>query len=138
MNELFFQIGSSAVLPAWLLLLCFPRYKHNKILIWLMIMLLAVGYVALMVASGASFDAKSFNSIGGIQALFANETVLTAGWLHYLAFDLWIGAAIVETGLRLQLPRWKFTLPLPFTFLFGPAGWLLFQLLKSNKNELHI
>lgn len=138
MNDLLFQIGSNLVLPAWVLLIFFPHFKHNHLLLWVVVALLSAAYLLLMFTSGASFNAATFNSIAGIRSLFANEAVLTAGWLHYLAFDLWIGKEIVSTGKRLQMARWKYTLPLPLTFLFGPAGWLVFQLLKCNKNEVPV
>jgi hypothetical protein len=45
-----------------------------------------------------------------------------AGWIHYLAFDLFIGAWIVEDALSRGVPAWLSIGVLPFTFMFGPHG----------------
>ena len=38
-----------------------------------------------------------FGSLDDVQLLFTSPWVALAGWLHYLAFDLWIGARIART-----------------------------------------
>ena len=68
----------------------------------------------------------SFSSIGGVRALFGNDFALVAGWLHYLAFDLFVGAWIVRRGIKERLNPILLLLCLPVTFLFGPAGLLLY------------
>ena len=61
--------------------------------------LLSVGYVALV---GASFAGApgDFASLDGVGRLFSDRAVLCAGWLHYLAFDLIVGAQIARIGRR--------------------------------------
>ena len=56
--------------------------------------------------------------------------MLLAGWIHYLAFDLLVGAHIVRQGRVLGLSPWLVLPCLPLTFLFGPAGFLLFLSLR--------
>jgi len=80
-----------------------------------------------------SFDPASFSSLSQVKALFQDDAMLTAGWIHYLAFDLFIGSIIVQKGLALKIPRWQYTVCLPFTFMFGPIGLLLFYLFKALK-----
>jgi hypothetical protein len=47
-----------------------------------------------------------------------------AGWLHFLAFDLFVGAWIVCDARMRGLP-FLLALPcLPFAFLFGPVGFV--------------
>jgi hypothetical protein len=56
---------------------------------------------------------------------------LLAGWIHYLAFDLFVGSWLVrDAHLRGIAHGW--VLPLLFlTFLFGPAGLLSYLGLRA-------
>lgn len=96
--------------------------------------LLAVAYVVLLVAhwGGARGD---FSSLSGVAALFRNPAVLTAGWLHYLAFDLLVGVMIAGQFLDERMPRILLLPVLPLTFFFGPAGWLLFQAIRFVRRD---
>src|SRR6267143_2127477 len=67
-----------------------------------------------------------FGSIEQVRALFSVDAALSAGWLHYLAFDLFVGSWIVEDGLARGINRFLLIPCLALTFLFGPAGLLLF------------
>ena len=76
--------------------------------------------------------------IGHLQAAHARSRavdrivwLLTAGWLHYLAFDLFVGSWISEQAAALALPHWLLLPPLALTFLFGPAGLLVFFGLRT-------
>ena len=66
-----------------------------------------------------------FGSLSQVHDLFQNPWLLLAGWVHYLAFDLLVGAW--ECADAEQRPISHF-LVIPFlllTFLFGPIGFLL-------------
>lgn len=91
--------------------------------------LLALAYAGLIVLFWAGSDG-GFDSLGEVARLFANPWLLLAGWLHYLAFDLAIGAIIARRTFDEGLPRLVLILILPLTFLFGPVGWLAFEALR--------
>jgi len=83
-----------------------------------------------------AFPAPSggFGSFTDIRELFAQADALMAGWVHFLAFDLLVGAWICRQGRRDGMP-FPLILPcLPVTFLFGPAGFLLFHLIRAARN----
>ena len=88
--------------------------------------LLATAYVVLLVAHWGGLRGD-FSTLGGVEALFRQPAAALAGWLHYLAFDLLVGTAIAQRFLADRLPRVLLLPVLPLTFVFGPAGWLLFQ-----------
>lgn len=92
--------------------------------------ILAAAYVLLLWQGRAAFDQGGFGSIAEVRALFADDSALAAGWLHYLAFDLFIGAWIARDGTRRDVPALLILLCLPLTFLFGPAGLLLYLALR--------
>lgn len=74
-----------------------------------------------------------FGTLAQVMALFTNKWVTLGGWVHYLAFDLFVGAWIVEQGQKQGLALWRVLPALPLTFLFGPAGLLLFTALRGRR-----
>jgi hypothetical protein len=72
-----------------------------------------------------------FGSIVAVRTLFANDSALTAGWLHYLAFDLFVGTWIVRQGTLERLHPLLLLLCLPVTFMLGPVGFLLYLIIRS-------
>jgi hypothetical protein len=88
--------------------------------------LLAVAYLMLVIGGREAFTAGGYSSLAAVRVLFANDAMLTAGWLHYLAFDLFVGAWIVREARDFGIPGWLILPHLLFTFLFGPLGLLLF------------
>jgi hypothetical protein len=119
-----FRIANLVALPGWLLLALAPALGRHEALARriagrLLPLLFATAYVALV---AAYWGPGGFGSLQQVQQLFAQPALLLAGWLHYLAFDLFVGAWIAE---RAQLQRWPHALRLvllALTFLFGPAG----------------
>lgn len=91
--------------------------------------LIAVAY-ALLIPAGLNAPGGGFGSIAEVRALFMNDSALAAGWLHYLAFDLFVGTWIAREGLAASVPRLLLLPCLVLTFLFGPVGFLLFLLLR--------
>ena len=53
--------------------------------------------------------------------------------MHYLAFDLLVGAWEVRTARREGIPHLLGAPRLAPTFLFGPAGFLLFLGLRAAR-----
>lgn len=92
--------------------------------------LLAAAYGLLVWTGFAEAQGGGFGSIAEVRALFASDSALTAGWLHYLAFDLFVGSWIVADGLERRVPAMLILPCLPLTFLFGPLGLLLFLMLR--------
>jgi Domain of unknown function (DUF4281) len=93
--------------------------------------LLSVGYTALILVfwSGAP---GGFDSLANVMALFTDPGVALAGWVHYLAFDLFVGAWITRAARAEGIPHLLILPCLALTFLFGPAGFLLFTALRAS------
>ena len=72
-----------------------------------------------------------FGSVIAVRTLFANDSALTAGWLHYLAFDLFVGTWIVRQGTREGLHPLLLLVWLPVTFMLGPLGFLLYLIMRA-------
>jgi hypothetical protein len=119
------------VLPGWLLLVFVPRWKWTARLIAgvLIPLLLALLYLYLVVAHFGQADG-GFGSLAAVSQLFRNPYALLAGWVHYLAFDLFIGSWEVRDARRLGIHHLLVVPCLVLTFLFGPIGLLLYFALR--------
>ncbi len=61
-----------------------------------------------------------FDSLANVKRLFASEHAILAGWVHYLAFDLFVGSWIARETETRGMNRWWLVLFVPPTFLLGP------------------
>jgi hypothetical protein len=129
--ETVFSICSKLVLPGWLLLIFLPRWKWTArfIAACALPLALAVVYV-LLVATNFGHSEGGFGSLAEVGQLFRNPNNLLAGWIHYLAFDLFIGAWEVRDAQRTGVHHLLVVPCLLLTFIFGPAGLLLYFLLR--------
>lgn len=138
--ELVFSLASNLALIAWIALAVSPKdarwVRPARLFAGRIVpLVLAVFYVLLFTANGMGDG--GYDSIAAVQRLFAVPGLLTAGWLHYLAFDLFVGAWIAERAGALGLPHWLVLPLLALTFLFGPAGFLAFALLRPWWQRRH-
>jgi hypothetical protein len=73
-----------------------------------------------------------FGSLAEVTRLFANPAMLLAGWLHYLAFDLFLGAWEVRDAQRHGVPHLLVVPCLLLTFLLGPIGLLSYMVIRMR------
>src|SRR6476469_8134245 len=118
-----FHICSTAVLPAWILLAVAPRWRWtHRISTFILTLPLAALYLGLFFAHWNS--SLGLGSLDQVYALFQDPALVLAGWIHYLAFDLFIGSWEVRDAIRNRIPHWVVIPFLVLTFLFGPVGLL--------------
>ena len=125
--EQLFSILNLMAIVAWLAMICLPRVRWTSTVVPVALpLLLALVYVVL-VASTIPWSEGGFSTLAAVRTLFDNPWTLLAGWAHYLAFDLFIGGWQVRDAQRHGI-RYVLIVPaLVLTFLFGPAGWLLYM-----------
>lgn len=132
--ELAFRIANAFALLGWLVLIAGivgnRTWLRDRLAGRYWPLALSLAYVAAF-ALGFGTTGGNFNSITGVRQLFSGDWTLLAGWVHYLAFDLFVGAWIAREAERAELSRWFLVPVLPLTFMLGPAGLLLFQILKT-------
>ena len=132
--EQLFSILNLMTVAAWLPLVFLPRVRWTSThLPVVMPLLLAVIYVVLVAATLARSEG-GFSSLAGVRALFDNPWALLAGWTHYLAFDLFIGGWEVRDAQSRGIPHLLIVPALVLTFLFGPAGLLLYQVIRWRES----
>ena len=129
--EALFAIATPVVLIGWLALVLSPLAPRATLIVagLAIPLLLSVAYAALILVHWASAEG-GFGSLPEVMALFDNPGVALAGWVHYLAYDLFVGAWIVRTA-RTEGISHALVLPcLVPAFLFGPAGFLAFNAVR--------
>ena len=131
-----FQFGNTFVLIDWILLVFAPYWKYTQSIIMSgVIIVLCITYAFMILKGISNFSPDSFSTLESVKALFLNDDAVVGGWIHYLAFDLFVGAYIMRKAKDIGLSRILATLCLPFTFMFGPMGYLLFFVFKSIKTK---
>ena len=122
-----FSIANLVALCCWLMLGTLPRKKWVSSVIAGVAVpaLLAAVYTVIIVLMFSSAEG-GFSSLPEVALLFRNPWLLLAGWIHYLAFDLLIGSWETRDARDRGISHFLVLPCLILTFLFGPAGWLLY------------
>ena len=81
-------------------------------------------------------EGAGFGSLAGVMALFTSPTAVLGGWVHYIIFDLFIGAWIVRDARRQQINHWLTVPLLGITLMAGPAGLMLYLLLRVGMRKV--
>jgi hypothetical protein len=130
--DLVFQICSTIAMAGWLVLLVISPFwgGFDKFLIGIVITLFAIVYAWLILQVFRPEDFQKFGSLSGVMELFTNRTAVTAGWVHYLAFDLLTGIWIKKNSLKHGVHHLILVPCLLLTFVLGPIGLLLYLLIR--------
>lgn len=130
--EAVFALSNRLALGGWVLLAVLPRRRWVAGgLTGVALPLLLAALYAVIVALRFGRGAGSFSTLDGVAALFADRWVLLAGWIHYLAFDLFIGSWQARDAARRGVPHLALLPCLALTFLFGPVGLLLYFAVRA-------
>jgi ABA4-like protein len=134
--EQVFSLANLIAVAAWLVLILLGRkyWVHAVVIGAIVPLLFAVLYTGLIIAHWAGAEG-GFGTLAEVQALFSNEWLLLAGWVHYLAFDLFVGCWEVRDAQKHGIPHWAIVPNLILTFLFPPAGLLLYFVIRSLKDR---
>ncbi len=134
--ETIFNFANAFVLIGWILLFAAPHWKYTQTIVLKgVILIFSILYSITLIKGLGNFDMNSFSTLAGVKVLFQSDEALAMGWLHYLAFDLFVGAYIVRDGQTASINRFVYSACLPFTFMFGPFGYLLYSILKILKTR---
>lgn len=125
-----FSLANTLTLPGWVLLVLTPRWRGTQALVLSGVWPLGLAALyAVFIAShylGAHGSEGGFGSLAQVAALFQDPWALLAGWVHYLSFDLFVGAWETRDAQRRGVPHWALVPALALTFLFGPVGLLVY------------
>lgn len=137
-----FGAANILAMIAWAALILLPRWPALlSALLYLGVGLLCATYVFLLVGSLSGWlppgnvvgegGAVDFSTIEGVRSIFMSDLGVTVGWVHYLAFDLFVGLWIARDGDAKNVSRFVQAPILLATFLAGPLGLLVWLLVRE-------
>ena len=130
-----FSACNLLAMAGWLLLVLIPRRRLAMTIAGTIIPLtLAAIYLAVFVLNARGANG-GFSSLAGVAQLFENHWLLLAGWVHYLAFDLFIGAWETRDALARGVPRLLLVPCLFMTFMLGPIGLLCYHAVRARPHQ---
>ena len=137
--EIIFNIYNTGILIFWLFLLVFPKSKVTQKMTdfpWIPLVI-AFGYIYFLGTSDSIFSVD-FSSLSGLTEMFQNSNPrgVAAGWLHYLAFDFWVGCWILRDSQKKGVKHAFIIFPMLFTFILGPVGVIIYTLVLAFQKKL--
>jgi hypothetical protein len=130
-----FSACNLLAMAGWILLVLAPRRRVAMTIAGTVLPLtLAAIYLTVFVLNvgGAS---GGFSSLAGVAQLFENRWLLLAGWVHYLAFDLFIGAWETRDAMARGVSRLLLVPCLFMTFMLGPIGLLCYHVVRARTHQ---
>ena len=126
-----FEISTRVAMLGWVALALSPLAPRATQIVGGLVLPvgLSLGYTALVLVYW-SRATGGFDSLANVMALFDHPMIALAGWVHYLAFDLLVGAWQARTARREGFPHLLLLPCLAATLMFGPAGLALFLALR--------
>lgn len=133
-----FSLSSFLVMPFWFLMIFLPAWKWTRRIItspWISAGA-ALLYVALVLPGLLQILPAVMNpSLQGIQGLLGTSAGATIAWVHFLAFDLFVGRWVYLDSREKQLSSF-FVSPILFLVLMlGPLGFLLYLVLRQLSSK---
>lgn len=137
-----FGAASVLAMVMWAGLILLPRWPALlAAVLYLGIGLLCLAYSVLLIGIlsggidpvGGQSPSMDFTSIEGVRAIFLSDGGLTIGWIHYLAFDLFVGLWIARDADAKRFSRLVQAPVLLATFLAGPLGLLLWLGIREKR-----
>jgi hypothetical protein len=108
------------------LMIFYPKQWIYKTIFSGVLVILALTYIFFIVQGLSTPSDGGFGSLAEVRRLFESDEALLAGWIHYLAFDLFVGMWISKDAWERRTSRWLVIPCLILTFMLGPVGWLLY------------
>jgi hypothetical protein len=124
-----FQYANSTALGSWIALVVQPK-RVAPVLRFVIPAVFAVLYIWALTNTPKNPDG-GFGSLVQVKALFTQDRAVLAGWVHYLAFDLFIGCWEVMDARERGISHLLVVPCLFLTFMFGPVGLLLYFGLRA-------
>lgn len=92
-----------------------------------------IGMMSGLLDPGGGDGSANFSNIEGVRAAFASDGGITIGWIHYLAFDLFVGIWIARDADAKNFSRLLQIPILLLTLFAGPIGLLVWLIVREGR-----
>jgi hypothetical protein len=130
---LLFRLSNVLVLPVWALMILLPRWRWTTRVIRSPLVSAAPAalYGALVLPRlGEIWPAVSRPTLSGVAALLGSPAGASIAWVHFLAFDLFVGRWIYLDSQERRVRAWLMAPILFLTLMLGPVGFLLYLIMR--------
>ena len=127
--ETIFTLGNLFVLPFWALMIFLPHWRWTQRImrsLWPVVVLCVVYAVLLLSQIGGAAGSLLNPTLAGIAGLLGTPAGAAVGWVHFLAFDLFVGRWAYLDSRERGISAWLVSPTLLFVFMAGPFGLLLY------------
>src|SRR3984893_4750812 len=131
---LLFRLSNVLVLPFWALMILLPRWRWTTRIMRSPFVSAAPAalYAALVLPRlGVIWPAVSRPALSGVAMLLGSPAGATIAWVHFLAFDLFVGRWIYLDSQEQRGSAWLMAPVLFLTLMLGPAGFLVYLIVRS-------
>jgi len=132
--ELIFSVMTGLAVLGWLFLAFAPLRRPPLVAAARVVAaLLSLAYAILIfrgLTQPGGPEGGSFETLAGVMILLSTPAVMLPAWIHYLAFDLWVGTWIVEDAPKSGVPHWLVLPIMVGTFMLGPVGLLAYLIVR--------
>ncbi len=140
MWDTLFSVANALAMVMWLCLIILPRKPALlAAILYIGVGLLSLTYAVLLLSvlggliPSGSEGGANFTTIEGVRAIFASDAGVPIGWIHYLAFDLFVGLWIARDADAKWFSRLLQVPILLATFLAGPLGLAVWLLVREKR-----
>jgi len=137
--ETLFKLSGLMVLPFWGLMIFLPGRRVTQRLMSspMVCATPAAFYAALVIPRFAEvWRAVSSPELSGVAAILGSPAGAMIGWLHFLAFDLFVGRWIYLDSREREITAWVMAPVLILTLMLGPCGFLLYLTVRQMRGDL--
>ena len=134
--NLVFEVAGAPLLIFWALIVFLPkwswtdRFYRTKLPMLYLAALYSVMIVYGLLMEPAMFATLLDPDLVGVQTLLGSQIGATAGWIHFLCFDLLVGTIIWRRALEKGHSFFWVSPIMVLTLFLAPMGWLLFEIMS--------
>lgn len=132
--ETIFSFTFLLTAPFWGMMMLAPRWQWTKRIIGSPYILLpaALLYIILIIPSLTdAIPLLAAPTLENIAGLLGSDEGATIGWIHFLAFDLFVGRWAYLDAQERQITHWLVAPALFFILMLGPFGFTLYLLVRE-------
>lgn len=129
-----FSLSSLLVMPLWGLMILLPHWRWTRRIMQSPVSVVAPAllYAALVLPLlGTVWPVVTDPTLPGLIALLATPAGATIGWVHFLAFDLFVGRWAYLDSRERRISALLMAPVLFLTLMIGPVGLLLYLALRT-------